>query len=262
MRRVHEFVAEAQGEGQTLCGSPVVLAVEAVSIENIKPVLVDTRRSELHYRGVARQEINKGVELDLSVIGIGGLIRDIEPVEQCSELESVFPARPNHIVAQGVDILESERLRGGVDGSELAISTTGCTIHIHYTGIETRHDGGPCTVRQTDIINARDPVGAAEREPRGIEDCGREDVILGQSDPLVSRPSQVAEITVIPYSVIENSVVNGITDEKGVDCGEILVHTYLPVVFAQRVAVVENVGRQVTAGQNIAGWNGYVRRRN
>jgi hypothetical protein len=87
-------------------------------------------------------------------------------------------------------------------------------------------------------------------------------VILGQGKPLVSRGSQVAEITVIPLTAIENGVVNGITAKKGVVCGENLVHTHLPVVFAQAVVVVENVGRQVTAGQNLAGWNGYVRRRN
>src|ERR1700676_2955339 len=100
MRRVHEFIPQSQIYGQPLGDPPVILAVEAIGIEDEIPVFSGKCGRELHYSGYALQEIRKLIELELPIKGVGGLTCLIVPVEQHAKLEGMFPASPIHVVAQ------------------------------------------------------------------------------------------------------------------------------------------------------------------
>ena len=130
------------------------------------------------------------IVLELPVKGVGVLTSLIEPVEQYAKLEGMFPSRPIHVVAYGVDVLDDERRGGGVDRPELAIGTAATgPAHIHHAGGKTRHEFRTQTIilGQAVVKQGGGAAGAAEGKPRRIEDRGRESVILGQSNPLISR---------------------------------------------------------------------------
>src|SRR5580704_1359702 len=99
----------------------------------------------------------------------------------------MFPTGPIHVVAHGVDVLGVEGRGSGIDGTKLAIGAACGPAHVNYASGKTRHELRTRTTRQTDVSLGRAVVGAAEGEPHGIEHGRRENVILRQGDPLVSR---------------------------------------------------------------------------
>ncbi len=99
MRCVHEFIAQTQVYRQPLLDAPVVLAVEAIGVVDEKPVFIGESRCKLHNGRYVLQEVRELVVLELSIVGIGSLTSLIEPVQQYSKLEGVFPAGPIYVVA-------------------------------------------------------------------------------------------------------------------------------------------------------------------
>src|SRR5260370_36630662 len=96
---VHEFEATTQVDRQALIYAPVVLAVEAIGVVDEKPVFIGESRCKLHNGRYVLQEIRELVVLELSIVGVGSLASLIEPVQQYSKLEGVFPAGPIYVVA-------------------------------------------------------------------------------------------------------------------------------------------------------------------
>ena len=139
-------------------------------------------------------------------------------------------------------------VRRGVHGTELGISAASGPAHVDYSSVKTRHELGTGTTGQANVSLQDDGIGAAERESHGIEHHRRENVIFSQRNPLVSRGRRLAEIREISYRFILNGVVNGIAGKEGVFVGNCLVETHLPVIFSERVMVIEGLnGRIATA---------------
>src|ERR1700737_383894 len=123
----------------------------------------------------------------------------------------MFPPGPIDVVAHGVNILEVERLRGGVDGTELGVTVAAAPIHVDNACRITRHDGGPKPiVGQADVRQVSGAERATERKPSGVNYGRRENVILSQRNPLVSRGYRVAEVRVVGLCLILKRIVNGI----------------------------------------------------
>ena len=152
VRRVHEFVAQAQVYGQPLRYPPVILAIEAIGIEDEIPVFSGKGGRKLYLRRVCPSR-NRRIDCNwsLPIKGVGGLTGFIEPVEQYAKLEGMFPTSPIHIVAQSVDVLPVVRRGGGVDGTELGIGAAAGPAHVNYAGVKTRHELGTGTTGQANV---------------------------------------------------------------------------------------------------------------
>src|SRR5258707_13796241 len=156
----------------------------------------------------------------------------------------MFPTGPIYVVAESVDILEVERLGRGVDGTELGIAVAAAPIHVDDACRKTRHEGGTQTiVGQPDVSNTRGAESAAEGKPRSVNYRRRENVILGQSNPLDSCGHHETEERVVSLRLILKRIVNRIAAKYRVCGGKIVVHTHLTVIFYEAVMVAAGLNR-------------------
>ena len=253
VRRVHEFIAQAQVYGQPLRYPPVVLAIESISVVDKIPVFSGKGRSKLYLEWVAQQEIRELIVNDLPIKGVGCLTGFIEPVEEYAKLEGMLATDPVHIVAQSVDVLSGKRRRGGVHGTELGIIAAAGPAQVDYSSIKARHELGTSSTGQADVSLVDRVVGAAEGKARGIEYCRRENVILRQRNPLISRGHACSGSKSSPLRLILKGIVNGIASKEGVLVGNCLVETHLPVILSERVMVIESLNGRIagTAGRTL-----------
>jgi len=242
--RVHEFIAQSHVYGQPLSYPPVILAIEAKGIVDEIPIFIGKGGGKLHNGGYALQEIRKLIELDLPIKGVGGLTSKIVPIEQYSKLEGMFSHGTNSRRRSKCKYSGVERLGGGVDGTELSITVTPAPIHIDNACRKAWHEGGTqTTVGKADVRQVRGAARATERKPRSVNYRSREDVILSQRNPLVSRGYGVAEVGVVALGLILKRIVNGIAGKERVCGGEIVVYTHLPVIFSKAVMIVASLNR-------------------
>src|ERR1700676_3396369 len=154
------------------------------------------------------------------------------------------PAGPIQVVAQSVNVLEVKCLGRGVYGAEFGITVAAAPVHVYDAGRKSRHEGRTQTaVGQPNVRQVRSAERTAERKPAGVNYRRRENVILSQRNPLISRGHHETEVRIVALGLILKRIVNGVARKERIRSGEIVVHTHLPVILSKVVMIAASLGR-------------------